>query len=89
MDGDEDEGHMQNQMEDEDTDDQSGQADDSEESDEEENAEEVPNPASWNHDFPSAMTVNDGHDSAWLYHQEQHCVGCYVSQQGSSEGCNH
>ena len=75
MDADEVEGHMQNQMEDEDRDGDSGQADDSEESDEEENAEEVPNPASWNQDFSSAMTVNDGHDSAWIYHQNNIALG--------------
>jgi hypothetical protein len=63
-DADEVDRHMQNQMEDEDTDGDSGHADDSGELDEEENAEEVPNPASWNQDFSSAMTVNDGHDSA-------------------------
>ena len=51
VDADEVDGHMQNQMEDEDTDDDSGHGDDSDESDEEENAEEVPNPASWNQDF--------------------------------------
>ena len=58
MDADEVDGHMQNQMEEEDTDVERGHADDSDESDEEENAEEVPNPAWWNHDLSSAMTVN-------------------------------
>ena len=66
---------MQNLMEEEDTDIDSGHADNSDESDEEENAEEVPNPASWNHDFSSAMTVNDGHDSAWQYHQNNIVTG--------------
>ena len=37
---------MQNQMEDEDTDGDSGYVGDSDESDEKDNAEEVPNPAS-------------------------------------------
>ena len=74
-DADEVDGHMQNIMEEEDTDIDRGHADDSDESDEEENAEEVPNPASWNHDFSSAMTVNDGHDSAWLYHQNNIATG--------------
>jgi hypothetical protein len=67
-DADEVDGHMQNIMKEEDTDIDSGYVDNSDESDEEENAEEVPNLASWNHDFSSAMTVNDGHDSAWQYH---------------------
>jgi hypothetical protein len=60
---------MQNQMEDEDTDGDSDHADDSDKSDEEENTEEVPNPASWNQDMSSVMTMDDGHDSAWQYHQ--------------------
>jgi hypothetical protein len=64
-DADEEDGHLQNQMEDEDTDGRSSYTDGSDESDE----EEVPIPASWNQDFSSAMTVNDGHDSAWQYHQ--------------------
>ena len=55
-------------MEEEDTDVERGHADDSDKSDEEENAEEVPNPAWWNHDFSSAMTLNDGHDSTLQYH---------------------
>ena len=46
MDADEVDGHMQDQMEEQDTDVDRGHADDSNESDEEENAEEVPNPAS-------------------------------------------
>ena len=66
---------MQNQMEDEDTDVDIGNANNSDESDEEENAEELPNPASWNHDFPSAMTVNSGHDSVWQYHQNDIVTG--------------
>jgi len=74
-DADEVDGHMQNIMEEEDTDIDSGHADYSDDSDEEENAEEVPNPASWNHDFSSAMTVNDGHDSAWQYHQNNIATG--------------
>ena len=53
-------------MEEEDTYGDSGYADDSDESDDE---QVVPNPASWSHDFSSSMTVNDGHDSAWQYHQ--------------------
>ena len=46
MDADEVDGHMQDQMEEEDTDVDLGHAYDSDESGEEENAEEVPNPAS-------------------------------------------
>mgnify|MGYP005818312431 CR=1 FL=1 len=82
MDVDEVDGHMQDQMEEEDTDVDRGHADDSDESNEEENAEEVPNPASWNHDFSSAMTVNDGHDSAWQYHQNNIVMGAmYPNKQ--------
>ena len=47
-DGDEVDGHMQNEMEDEDIDGYSAQGDDSDESDGEENVGEVPNPAAWN-----------------------------------------
>lgn len=69
-------------MEEEDTDVERGHAHDSDESDEEENAEEVPNPAWWNHDFSSAMTVNDGHDSAWQYHQNNIATGAmYPNKQ--------
>jgi len=35
----------------------------------------VPNPATWNHDFSSTMIVNDGHDSAWQYHQNNIATG--------------
>src|SRR5664279_308297 len=68
-DGDEVDGHMQNEMKDEDTYGYSAGGDDSDESDGQENAEEVPNPAAWNQDHSAAMTVNDGHDSAWQYHE--------------------
>src|SRR4051812_43493834 len=44
------------------------------------NVEEMPNPASWNQDFSSAMTVNDGHDSAWLYHQNNIATGMYPNK---------
>ena len=67
-DGDEENGHMQNQMEEEDTSGESG-SDQSDGSDEENSVEEVPILESWNQDFSNAMTVNDGHDSAWEYHQ--------------------
>ena len=63
---------MQNQMEEEDIDGDSDNADDSDESDEE---EELPIPRSWNQDFTNAMTVNDGHDSAWQYHQNNMPTG--------------
>ena len=43
----------------------------SDDSDGEGNAEEASIPASWNQHFSSEMTVNDGHDSAWEYHQNQ------------------
>ena len=71
-DADEEDGHMQNQMEEEGTDGESGNSDDS---DEEGNREEVPIPDSWNQQFSSAMTVNDGHDSAWQYHQNNIAKG--------------
>ena len=65
-DADEIDGHMQNEMHEEDI---AGDiSDESAESDGEEHAHEVPIPASWNHDFSSAILVNDGHDSAWQYH---------------------
>ena len=55
-------------MEEEDTEGESD-VDESDGSDEEDNGEEVPIPRSWNLDFASAMTVNDGHDSSCEYHQ--------------------
>ena len=60
---------MQNEMENEDTDGYSVEGDDSDESDGEENADDVPIPAGWDHDHSSSMIVNDGHDSAWQYHE--------------------
>ena len=72
---------MQNLMEEEDTDGESGNSDDSNESD-----EEVPIPASWNQDFSSAMTVNDGHDSTWEYHQNNIAKGAtYPDKQHLQE----
>ena len=68
-------------MEDEDTYGDSGHADDLDELDEEENAEEVPNPASWNQDISSIMTVNDGHDSAWQYHQNNIAIGAITTKK--------
>jgi hypothetical protein len=62
-DGDEESGHMKQQMEEEDTDGESD-VDESDESD-----EDVPNPPNWIHDFSSFMNVNDGHDSSWEYHK--------------------
>lgn len=58
-------------MEDEDIDGRSSYDDESHQSDE----EEVPIPASWNQHFSSAMTMNDGHDSAWQYHQNNIAKG--------------
>ena len=66
---------MQNLMLDEDTDGDSDHAHDSDASDEDENPEEVPIPAAWNQDYSSVMTVNDGHDSAWQYHQNNLATG--------------
>jgi hypothetical protein len=50
-------------------------ADESNESNEEENAKKVPIPGSWNRDFASAMTINDGHDSSYEYHQNNAAKG--------------
>ncbi|KAK1608247.1 hypothetical protein QYE76_031920 [Lolium multiflorum] len=58
-------------MEEEDTEGESD-ADDSDESDD---GEEVPIPGRWNHNFSSAMTINDGLDSNWEYHQNNVAVG--------------
>ena len=81
-DGDEVDGHMQNEMEDEYTDGYSAQGHDSDESDGEENVDEVPNPAAWNQDHSSAMTINDGHDSAWQYHENNIAKGAlYTDKQ--------
>ncbi|KAK1662995.1 hypothetical protein QYE76_051154, partial [Lolium multiflorum] len=71
VDGDEENGYSQNQMEEEDTEGESD-ADDSDESDD---GEEVPIPGRWNHNFSSAMTINDGLDSNWEYHQNNVAVG--------------
>ncbi|KAK1610578.1 hypothetical protein QYE76_034251 [Lolium multiflorum] len=62
---------MQNQMEEEDTEGESD-ADDSDESDD---GEEVPIPGRWNWNFSSALTINDGLDSNWEYHQNNVAVG--------------
>ena len=87
-DGDEVDGHMQNEMEDEDTYGYSAEGDDSDESDGEENAEEVPNPAACNQDHSSAMTVNDGHDSAWQYHENNIAKGAmYTEKQALRDAC--
>ena len=59
-------------VEEEDEDGDSAYGDNSDESDDE---HVVPNPASWSHDFSASMTVNDGHDSAWEYHENQVAVG--------------
>ena len=78
--------HMQNQMQAEDSSGESGDSEYSENSDEEENDEEMPIPASWNQDFSSAMTVNDGHDSAWQYHQNHMVKGAlYPDKQHLQE----
>ncbi|KAK1642102.1 hypothetical protein QYE76_059907 [Lolium multiflorum] len=71
VDGDEENGYMQNQMEEEDTE---GETDD-DDSDESDDGEEVPIPGRWNQNFSSAMTINDGLDSNWEYHQNNLAVG--------------
>ena len=40
-----------------------------------ESDEEVPIPGSWNQDLSTIMTVNDGHESAWEYHQNNIEIG--------------
>ncbi|KAK1609310.1 hypothetical protein QYE76_032983 [Lolium multiflorum] len=71
VDGDEENGYRQNQMEEEDTEGESDAGD----SDESDDGEEVPIPGRWNHNFSSAMTINDGLDSNWEYHQNNVAVG--------------
>jgi hypothetical protein len=41
---------------------------DSNDSDNEDNKEVVMVPSSWNRDFSTVVTLNDGHDSAWEEH---------------------
>ena len=72
VDGDEVDGEMQNQMEEEDIDGESGSTDESDEGSEE---EELPLLHAWNQDFTNSMNVNDGHDSAWQYHQNNMAKG--------------
>jgi hypothetical protein len=87
-DGDDEEGHMQNLMKEED---QDGLADDldSDDSDEEENEEEVLIPSSLNQDFSTAMTVDDDHDSAWEYHQNNISTGAtYSDKRGGRRGAS-
>jgi hypothetical protein len=47
----------------------------SNDSGEEENSKEAPIPNSWNLDYSTATTMNDGHDYAWVYHQNNISVG--------------
>jgi hypothetical protein len=47
----------------------------SDKEDEGENKEEVPIPAAWNQDLLTGLTVNDGHESAWEYHQNRVQIG--------------
>jgi hypothetical protein len=67
-DADDEDEHLQRQMEEEDVD---GNADNInfDDSEEEENSKEDSIPNSWNMDYIAAMVVNNGHDSAWEYHQ--------------------
>jgi hypothetical protein len=77
VDGDEEGEKMQNVMAEEDMD---GLADElsSNDSDEE---EAVPIPSSWNQDFSNSMTVQDGHESNWEYHQNNITVGAIYSSK--------
>ena len=60
-------------------------SDDSDEEDEESD-EEVPIPGSWNQDLSTMMTVNDGHESAWEYHQNNIEIGAmYPSKKHLKE----
>ena len=69
-------------MKNEDTDGYSAEGDDSDESDGEENADDVPIPAGWDQDHSSSMIVNDGHDSAWQYHENNIAEGAiYTDKQ--------
>ena len=76
-DGDEEGEQMQNLMENEDFDGMADQldSDNSDEEDEEEDDEEVTIPDAWNQDLSTGMTVNDGHESAWQYHQNNVQIG--------------
>ena len=65
-------GPMQNQMEEEDTDGESGNGDESDEGSEE---EELPLLNAQNQDFTNSMNMNDGHDSAQQYHQNNMAKG--------------
>jgi len=80
-DGDEAHGFMQNLMEEEDLDGLTNDLD-SDEEEVEENNEEVQIPGSWNQDLANGMTVNDGHESAWEYHQNKVKIGVvYATRQ--------
>ena len=77
-------GLLQHQMEAEDSEGNSDTADDSGESDQEEIGQPIP--ASWNNDNTTAMTVNDGHDSAWHYHANSISLGAlYPSKRHLQE----
>uniref|UniRef100_A0ACD5TRB7 Uncharacterized protein n=1 Tax=Avena sativa TaxID=4498 RepID=A0ACD5TRB7_AVESA len=76
-DADEEDGGMQNMMEEEDyMDGESGDSDDPDDSDGEGNGgEDMPIPASWNQNISTGMTVDDCHDSAWEYHSNRIAQG--------------
>ena len=85
-DGDEEDGRMQDEMEDEDIEGHCGDGSDSDSSNDTEYEPEVPYPASWTQDFSSGMTLEDGHDSSWQYHQSSMAVGAiYADKQHLQE----
>jgi hypothetical protein len=84
-DADDEDDHLQRQMEEKDVD---GYADNTnfDDSNEEVNSEEALIPNSWNMDYSSAKVMNDGHDSAWEYHQNNVSAGAlYPDKQHLQE----
>lgn len=89
-DGDEEDGQMQNLMNEEDMDglEEDLDSDDSNEDDDDDDDDdsEVPIPSSWNQDFSNFMMVDDGHESAWAYHQGKVEIGSmYASKESLRE----
>ena len=86
--GDDDDEEEDNMMEDEDMD---GLAEDLDfdgynEYEVDENDEKVPIPGSWNQELASVMTVDDGHESGWEYHQNNIEIGAmYPSKKHLKE----
>jgi hypothetical protein len=61
-------------------------SDGSNEDEVDENDEEVPIPSSWNQELASVMTVDDGHESGWEYHQNNIEIGAmYPSKKHLKE----